>query len=97
MMNGFTVLENITRMPNAVPPAVTAGSDRRHRGGLRALGRFIRALFPMPRWHSTISELNAMTDRELANIGLLRRDIPRVFDPDFAAAYGAGRRRRAVG
>lgn len=32
-------------------------------------------------------ELRAYSDRELADIGLNRRDIPRVFDPAFVATY----------
>ena len=32
-------------------------------------------------------ELRAYTDRELADIGLGRRDIPRVFDPEFVRSF----------
>jgi uncharacterized protein YjiS (DUF1127 family) len=31
----------------------------------------------------TLAELNAMTDYELADIGLTRADLPRLFDPEF--------------
>jgi len=33
--------------------------------------------------HSVISELNTLSDRELADIGLNRNDLGRVFDPRF--------------
>jgi uncharacterized protein YjiS (DUF1127 family) len=32
-----------------------------------------------------------MSDRELADIGLSRGDLPRVFDVDFAADHARGR------
>jgi uncharacterized protein YjiS (DUF1127 family) len=36
-----------------------------------------------------VSELSAMSDRDLADIGLTRSDIPRVSDPDFIAERAA--------
>ncbi len=36
---------------------------------------------------ATMNELNAFSEHELADIGLNRCDIPRVFDPSFAAEY----------
>jgi uncharacterized protein YjiS (DUF1127 family) len=36
-----------------------------------------------------VSELSQMSDRELADLGLSRYDIPRVFDPEFAAEHAA--------
>jgi len=38
-----------------------------------------------------VAELALMSDRELADIGLSRADLPRVFDPAFAADHGRGR------
>ncbi len=38
-----------------------------------------------PRRRALYDELNAMSDRELRDIGLTRGDLARVFDPDFAA------------
>jgi uncharacterized protein YjiS (DUF1127 family) len=35
---------------------------------------------------STLHELNQLTDRELADIGLQRADLSRVFEPAFATA-----------
>jgi uncharacterized protein YjiS (DUF1127 family) len=38
-----------------------------------------------------VAELAMMSDRELADIGLSRVDLPRVFDPGFAAEHTRGR------
>lgn len=37
-----------------------------------------------PRRRALYDQLNAMSDRELRDIGLTRGDLARVFDPDFA-------------
>lgn len=50
--------------------------------GLAALGR---AIAEYPARRRAYEELRAMTDRELADIGLTRAEIGRVFDPDFRA------------
>jgi uncharacterized protein YjiS (DUF1127 family) len=39
----------------------------------------------------TLAEMHTMSDRELADIGLSRSDVPRVFDADFAADHARGR------
>jgi len=36
-----------------------------------------------------MNELAQMSDRELADLGISRYDIPRVFDPKFAAEHAA--------
>ncbi len=36
-----------------------------------------------------MNELQQMSDRELADLGISRYDIPRVFDPRFAAEHAA--------
>lgn len=38
----------------------------------------------LPRRRAVIDELRTLTDRELADIGLSRADVSRVFDPRFA-------------
>ena len=40
---------------------------------------------------ATLSELGMMSDRELADVGLSRGDVPRVFDPAFVADHVRGR------
>lgn len=41
-------------------------------------------LVTYPRRRALYDQLNAMSDRELRDIGLTRGDLARVFDPDFA-------------
>ncbi len=43
------------------------------------------------RRRAVIQEMAMMSDRELADIGLTRSDLARVFDPDFVAAHARGR------
>lgn len=58
--------------------------------GVSALWRGIRAAFlfllDYPRRRAVFEQLQAMSDRELADIGLERADLARVFDEDFAHA-----------
>ena len=42
------------------------------------------ALATFPRRRGTYAALRQLSDRELADIGLTRGEIPRVFEPDFA-------------
>jgi len=55
--------------------------------GVSALWRGIRAaalfLLDYPRRRAVFEQLQAMSDRELADIGLERADLARVFDEDF--------------
>lgn len=59
------------------------------RRGLSRLAAFAaalgRTLAEYPTRRRAYDELQAMTDRELADIGLTRYDVNRVFDPDFVA------------
>lgn len=48
-----------------------------------ALGALGTALLSWPERRRTYSDLQNLTDRELADIGLARGDIARVFEPDF--------------
>ncbi len=75
-----------------VPPAnvgTVAARDRRPSGGLAFLAGRIAAPFrALGGGRSAVfNELNALSDRELADVGLGRGDIPRVFDPSFAAEH----------
>jgi uncharacterized protein YjiS (DUF1127 family) len=38
---------------------------------------------------AAVRELSAMNDRELADLGLSRYDVGRIFDPEFAREYAA--------
>jgi uncharacterized protein YjiS (DUF1127 family) len=55
--------------------------------GVSALWRGIRAaalfILDYPRRRALFEQLSAMSDRELADIGLQRADLARVFDEDF--------------
>ena len=51
-----------------------------------ALSGFAARLRDMPRRRAVLNELNGLTDRELADIGLQRSELNRVFDPRFVAA-----------
>jgi uncharacterized protein YjiS (DUF1127 family) len=73
-----------------------AGSSR----GTTAPGRRItapiaaamRRLTQGFRRRAALEALGNLSDRELADIGLTRADLPRVFDPAFAASRYAARR-----
>lgn len=43
------------------------------------------------RRRAVMAEMAMMTDRELADIGISRCDLSRVFDPSFAADHARGR------
>ena len=64
-------------------PAHPAQEVRQPSGGWIVRG--VRAVREWFRRQAVLHEMEMMTDRELADIGLSRGDLPRVFDPAFAA------------
>ena len=55
--------------------------------GLRSLiAGWAAALMAIPRRRAVLDELSLLSDRELADVGLSRADLTRVFDPAFAAS-----------
>ena len=46
---------------------------------------FLSEIAALPRRRAVIDELGMLTDRELADIGLTRSELSRVFDPRFVA------------
>jgi uncharacterized protein YjiS (DUF1127 family) len=71
------------------PPAIV---DEPHKHGIREwLSRSVSALVEWRHRQVVMQEMEMMTDRELADIGLSRADLPRVFDPAFAADHARGR------
>lgn len=64
--------------------AIAQGIRRAVRGVASALTAVVRAVANWPSKQRTYAELQSLTDRELADIGLSRGDVGRVFDPAFA-------------
>ena len=48
------------------------------------IGMAVRWVAELPRRRAVLDELGSLSDHELADIGLTRSDLPRVFEPDFA-------------
>jgi uncharacterized protein YjiS (DUF1127 family) len=64
--------------------AALAASLRRFFGGIgQALAAVGAALASWPMRRATYEKLRRLNDRELADIGLTRGDVFRVFEPDF--------------
>lgn len=65
-----------------------SGFAETHRPPLAAwFARMAVSLDERSRRQRVVRELRSLTDRELADIGLARCDIHRVFDPEFVAAF----------
>jgi uncharacterized protein YjiS (DUF1127 family) len=73
-------IEQIRAQAVAARDAAVAGMLVR---GVKAVGRFVAALFTWPARQDTYERLRQMSDRDLADIGLSRGEISRVFEPDF--------------
>ena len=64
--------------------AALAASLRRFFGGIgQAVAAIGAALASWPTRRATYEKLRRLNDRELADIGLTRGDVARVFEPDF--------------
>jgi uncharacterized protein YjiS (DUF1127 family) len=63
--------------------ALAAGLRRAFSGIGRFLATLGTTLLEFPERRATFERLHALSDRELADIGLSRGDLSRVFDPDF--------------
>ncbi len=61
----------------------------RRRGWADRLASIRRTLGALSHRMAVRQELRSMTDRELADIGLNRYDVGRVFDPEFAREYSS--------
>jgi uncharacterized protein YjiS (DUF1127 family) len=64
--------------------ALAALFARMFRGIATVVGVVFRTLLTWPQRRATYETLRRLSDRELADIGLVRGDIARVFEPDFA-------------
>ncbi len=66
--------------------ADTTSRPQRPGGLTQWIGRAVAAIAAMPRRQAVLRELAQMSDRELADIGLNRAELARVFDPKFNQA-----------
>lgn len=60
-------------------------------GFVQLLKRAVAAVAEWRRRQAVLQEMQLLTERELNDIGLTRSDLPRVFDPAFAADRARGR------
>jgi uncharacterized protein YjiS (DUF1127 family) len=67
------------------------------RGLFARMAAAVAWLIEMPRRRAVLEELATLTDHELADIGLSRVDLNRVFDPAFAAERQRARASLTVG
>lgn len=72
-----------------------ADSPTGRRSLTQMLSAGFSALLALPRRQAVLNELSSLTDRELADIGLTRGEMSRVFDPRFAEARAHGARQAA--
>ncbi|MEJ0019245.1 MAG: DUF1127 domain-containing protein [Acetobacteraceae bacterium] len=71
---------------------VSAPAQKQPKHGLGGwLSARLEALGQWRQRRAVMEEMTLMTDRELSDIGLSRADLPRVFEPDFAADHARGR------
>lgn len=75
----------VTNFSPALPDSLRlAGEARAPRGLFARLRAWASAAM---RRRAVIAELNMLSDRDLADIGLTRADLPRVFDPEFVREH----------
>ncbi len=60
-------------------------------GFVSMLSNAVRWLADLPRRRAVLAELNELSEHELADIGLNRSELNRVFDPEFAAQRARSR------
>jgi len=73
-------------------PAVEGAPSPAATGLFARLRAAVAHLASLPQRRAVVDELSLLTDRELADIGLNRSELGRVFDPRFAQS-----RKRAAG
>jgi uncharacterized protein YjiS (DUF1127 family) len=94
-MNARLAKEEIALlMPNTL--SHYAGEPRLHdaaeaNGIFGAVLSAVRWLSDLPRRRAVLAELNDLSEHELADIGLNRNELNRVFDPEFAAQRARSR------
>lgn len=71
-------------MPSAFTQAGAGNATRSSTSPIARLQAAVAWVVDMPRRRAVIDELAALSDHELADIGLIRSDLKRVFDPAFS-------------
>ena len=84
------LVAELSTLPEAETENRFMANSRALRGALAAGLAFIMKL---PKRQRQVAELAGFSDRELADIGLNRADVSRVYSGDFAADYAASRSR----
>jgi uncharacterized protein YjiS (DUF1127 family) len=91
----FKLATSQSYIDDAYDPTPLAAAQAAPRGLLRRIGDGVTFVAQSVKtWaarQATLSEMGMMSDRELADIGLSRGDLCRVFDADFAADHARGR------
>ncbi len=91
-MNARVAKEEIALL---MPTSLASYADAAHAAPAadapNLLMRVARWIMDLPRHRAVLAELNALSDHELADIGLHRNDLSRVFDAEFAAKRSACR------
>lgn len=92
-MNAHVTNEQMARlMPANLSVARAPAVARQRKDGLtQKLAGMFQWLADLPRRRAVLEELEALSDRELADIGLSRSDLSRIFDPNFVAERNAAR------
>ena len=68
---------------DAAARAQTEGHREVARGVVRKVADALAYLVAMPKRRAVLDELSQLSDRELADIGVARSELKRVFDPAF--------------
>ena len=86
----FSVPDNLRFSDSVRDGHQAAGATHAAMGRLltRKIADAIARIITFARRGGTLAELRGMSDRELADMGLGRSDLPRVFDADFAREHG---------
>jgi uncharacterized protein YjiS (DUF1127 family) len=73
--------QTLSTFTNQSKAAAQTGS----KGVFARLAGAVAWLVELPRRQAVLAELSELSDHELADIGLVRSDLGRVFDADFAS------------
>ncbi len=84
-MNAYVSKKELALLPANQPGYPEHHAEQRNRNGLPRHGLFTWIAAWLER-RRAFSQLSGLTDRELQDIGLIRADIGRVFEPGFASS-----------